>query len=57
MFNLLPIPSLDGAKVICTCIEWVRGKPVNRKAEAAIHFAGLILLLAFAVLVDVLQWM
>lgn len=56
VFNLLPIPSLDGSKVIFTCIEWVRGKPVNRKAEAAIHFAGLILLLAFAVLVDVLQW-
>lgn len=55
VFNLLPIPALDGSKVIFTLIEWVRGKPVNRKVEAVIHFAGIILLLGFAVLVDLLQ--
>ena len=52
----MPTASLNGPKVIFTCIDWVCGQPVNRKAEAAIHFAGLILLFAFAVLVDVLQW-
>lgn len=55
VFNLLPIPALDGSKVVFTSIEWARGKPVNRKVEGAIHFAGFILLLGFAVLVDVLQ--
>lgn len=55
VFNLLPIPALDGSKVIFCAIEWVRGKPINRKVEAVIHAAGFVLLIAFAVLVDVLQ--
>ena len=55
VFNLLPIPALDGSRVIFTLIEWARKKPLNRKVEGAIHFAGLLLLVGFAVLVDVLQ--
>ncbi|MBO5481080.1 MAG: site-2 protease family protein [Clostridia bacterium] len=55
VFNLLPIPALDGCKVIFCIIEWIRKKPVNRKVEAIIHFAGIILLFGFAILVDVLQ--
>ena len=56
VFNLLPIPALDGSKVIFTAIEWIRGKPVNRKVEAIIHAVGFLLLLGFAILVDVLQF-
>lgn len=55
VFNLLPIPALDGSKVIFTLIEWIRGKPVNRKVEAIIHTVGMVLLIGFAVLVDILQ--
>lgn len=57
VFNLLPIPALDGSKVVFTAIEWVRGKPVNRKVEAAIHAVGFLLILGFAVLVDILQFL
>ena len=53
VFNVLPIPSLDGARVVFTTIEWIRRKPINRKVEGYIHFVGLILLLAFVVIVDV----
>lgn len=56
VFNLLPIPALDGSKVIFCLIEWIFKKPVPRKVEAAIHFVGLILILGFAVLVDLLQF-
>ena len=56
VFNLLPIPALDGSKVVFTVIEWIRGKPVNRKVEAIIHAVGFVLLLGFAVLVDILQF-
>ena len=56
VFNLLPIPALDGSKVIFCLIEWIFRKPVPRKVEAAIHFAGLILILGFAVMVDLLQF-
>ncbi len=55
VFNLLPIPALDGCKVIFCIIEWIRKKPVNRKVEAWIHFAGIIFLFGFAILVDLLQ--
>ena len=55
VFNLLPIPALDGCKVIFCLIEWIRRKPVNRKVEAIIHFAGIILLFGFAILVDLLH--
>lgn len=56
VFNLLPIPALDGSKVIFCLIEWIFRKPVPRKIEAVIHAAGFILILAFAVLVDILQF-
>lgn len=55
VFNLLPIPALDGSKIVFTVIEWIRGKPINRKVEAVIHAVGFVLLLGFAVLVDLLQ--
>ena len=56
VFNLLPIPALDGSKVVFTAIEWARGKPISRKIEAVIHAVGFVLLLGFAVLVDILQF-
>lgn len=55
VFNLLPIPSLDGSRLLFVLIEWVRGKPINRKVEGYIHFIGLIFVFAFAILVDLLK--
>ena len=55
VFNLLPVPALDGCKVVFCLIEWIRRKPVNRKVEAWIHFAGIVFLFGFAILVDLLQ--
>lgn len=55
VFNLLPIPALDGARVVFTGIEWVRKKPLSRRVEGVIHAVGLIVLLLFAVLVDLQQ--
>ena len=56
VFNLLPIPALDGSKVIFCLIEWIFRKPVPRKVEAIIHAIGFVLILGFAVLVDILQF-
>lgn len=52
VFNLLPFPALDGSRVVFTAIEWVRKKPLNRRVEGIIHTVGLVLLLIFAVFVD-----
>ena len=55
VFNLLPVPALDGSKVIFCIIEWIRKKPVNRKVEAIIHLVGIVFLFGFAILVDLIQ--
>ena len=55
VFNLLPIPALDGSKVVFTTIEWIRGKPISRKVEGIIHAVGFIFLIGFALLVDLLH--
>ena len=55
VFNLLPIPALDGCKTIFCIIEWIRKKPVNRKVETIIHLVGIVFLFGFAILVDILQ--
>ncbi len=55
VMNLLPLPALDGARMVFVIIEWIRGKPINPKVEGIIHFAGFILLIGFALLADVYQ--
>ena len=55
VFNLLPIPALDGSRAVFTVIEGIRKKPLNRKVENIIHTVGLVLLLAFAILLDLQQ--
>ncbi|MCQ2382678.1 MAG: site-2 protease family protein [Clostridia bacterium] len=52
VFNWLPIPSLDGARMVFVIIEWIRGKPINRELEAKIHTVGIICLLGFVVFAD-----
>ncbi len=45
LMNLLPIPGLDGSRIIFLALEGVRRKPVDQKIEAYIHLAGYVLLL------------
>ena len=47
--NLLPLPALDGGRLVFLLIEAVRGKPVNREARGMVHFAGLLLLMGLLV--------
>ncbi|MBO7377670.1 MAG: site-2 protease family protein [Clostridia bacterium] len=55
VFNLLPVPALDGSRVVFTLIEMIFKKPVPKNIEAVIHAVGIVLLLGFAVLTDVLH--
>ena len=56
VFNLLPLPALDGSHVLFTLIEWIRRKPINRNLESKIHFVGLCLLFGFVIIVDILHF-
>jgi len=49
--NLLPIPALDGGRIVFVLIEMLRGKPVAPKIEARIHQIGIMLLLALGAVV------
>lgn len=49
--NLLPLPALDGGRLIFLLIEAVRRKPVKRSVEGMIHFAGMMLLMVLMVYV------
>jgi regulator of sigma E protease len=43
--NLLPIPGLDGGRILFVVIELIRGKPMEPEREGLIHFIGVMLLL------------
>ena len=49
--NLLPIPALDGGRIVFVLIEMLRGKPVAATTEARIHQIGIMLLLALGAVV------
>lgn len=51
VMNLLPLPALDGGKLVFLGIEAVRGKPIAREKEGMVHFIGIVLLLLLSVIV------
>lgn len=58
LFNLFPIPALDGSRILFLLIEKLRGKPVEPQRENFIHMVGFGLLMALIVVItynDVLQ--
>jgi regulator of sigma E protease len=52
LFNLLPLPALDGGRALFLAIESVTRKRVNPRVEAAVHTAGFVLLLGVLVIVS-----
>ena len=53
VFNLLPIPALDGGRAIFILIEMIFGKKISQEKEGYIHMVGLILLLALIAIVTI----
>lgn len=51
IFNLLPLPVLDGGQVILTIGEWIAGKPLNEKVRYALMIGCWVILLALMVFV------
>lgn len=56
VFNLLPIPALDGFQMVFTTIEWIRKKPIKQEVINIINNVGLIALLGFVIIIDLLQF-
>ena len=49
VMNLLPLPALDGGRLLFMFIEVVRGKPVKKEREGMVHFVGMVLLMLLMV--------
>jgi len=57
--NLLPIPALDGGRLLFLFVEGIRGRPVDPEKEGLIHFIGFALLITFILVItyrDLFQW-
>jgi len=53
IFNILPIPALDGFRMLMVIIERIRKKAINRDLEAKINFAGFAILIGLVVALEI----
>ena len=51
IFNLLPLPALDGGRLVFLIIEAIRRKPIKAETEGMVHFAGFALLMLLMIIV------
>ena len=51
VMNLLPLPALDGGRLVFLFLEVLRGKPIPPEKEGVIHFAGFVALMVLMVFV------
>ena len=51
LMNLLPIPGLDGSRLVFGLVELIRRKPVPPEKEAMVHMAGMVLLFGLLIVV------
>ncbi|MFZ4814212.1 MAG: RIP metalloprotease RseP [Phototrophicaceae bacterium] len=49
--NLLPLPALDGGRILFVLIEMVRGRPIPPEREGMVHLLGLVFLLSLTVVI------
>lgn len=53
VFNLLPIPALDGGRLFFIFIEMIRRKPIPPKREGIVHTVGIVILLLFMAVISI----
>lgn len=51
ILNLLPIPALDGGRLVFLLVEVIRGKPVPPEKEGIVHFIGLVFFMILMVVI------
>ena len=51
VMNLLPIPALDGGRLVFLFLEAIRGKAIDREKEGMVHFIGIVALMALMVFI------
>jgi regulator of sigma E protease len=59
LFNLFPIPALDGSRIFFLVVEILRGRPIEPEKEGLIHFVGftiLMILMIFVAYKDIMRY-
>lgn len=59
LFNLFPIPALDGGRLFFLLVGRIRGKAIDLEKEELVHYIGFIILISLSLLIvyqDVLRW-
>ena len=51
IFNLIPIPALDGGKIVLNIIEAIRRKPLKRETETYVTLAGVAIMVVLMIAV------
>jgi regulator of sigma E protease len=51
IMNLLPLPALDGGRLLFFLFEAIRGKPIDKQKEGMVHFVGIVLLMLLMLVV------
>ena len=49
--NLLPLPALDGGRIVFLAVELIRRKPINPEHEGYVHLAGFAMLILFMIFI------
>ena len=53
IINILPIPALDGGRLMFVIIEWLRGgKPISPRREGLVHMVGFVVLISLIVVIS-----
>jgi regulator of sigma E protease len=50
LINILPLPAVDGGKLIFLALEAIRGRPIDPNKEGMVHFVGIVLFFGLAIL-------
>jgi len=57
IFNLLPLPALDGGRIVFLFVELIRRKPLKPEYEGYVHFAGIVVLMLFMLFITYKDFM
>ena len=55
IFNLLPIPAMDGGRFVFLAIEGMRRKPIDPNKEGIVHLIGFVLLIGLVILLSIMD--
>ncbi len=57
LLNLIPIPALDGGRILLALGEWVSGKEVPQRVEVALNFVGFVAVVGLLLLISLREWL